>query len=231
LSITDDDLIIINYFISCLEGSETALECVNMAWNCLSILNDKNVWQAVANYLVWFERKSKFKQDVVVMEWYRYTHQGTEKANFFQLPFDGSSTSTNLSFQKLLQSHKLCQSGMQLVMGIGDTRMQRIQQASQVGFIPPQHKGKGKVAHDAIRRNDARLALLKAHFQYMMNLGEVRATRVAATLVDGVAGHSNHDNAEDMVYLPISIGVWMGWDIECGVTQPVYNQEQGSLRG
>ena len=129
-----------------------------MAWNCLSILNDKNVWQAVANYLVWFERKSKFKQDVVVMEWYRYTHQGTEKANFFQLPFDGSSTSTNLSFQKLLQSHKLCQSGMQLVMGIGDTRMQRIQQASQVGFILPQHKGKGKVAHNAFRRNDNQIA-------------------------------------------------------------------------
>ena len=62
------------------------------------------------------------------------------------------------------------------------------------------------MAHNAIRRNDARLAPLKAHFEYMMNLGEVRATRVVATLVDGVAGHSNRDDAEDMVYLPISMG-------------------------
>ena len=95
---------------------------------------------------------------------------------------------------------------MQLVMGIWDTRMRQIRQASQVGLIPPQHKGKGKVAHNTIRCNDARLVPLKAHFEYMMNLGEVRATRVAATLVDGVAGRSNRDDTEDMVYLPISMG-------------------------
>jgi hypothetical protein len=47
---------------------------------------------------------------------------------------------------------------------------------------------------------------LKAHFEYMLNLGEVRATRVAATLVDGVVGRSNRDDTEDMVYLPISMG-------------------------
>ncbi len=96
-----------------------------MACDCLAVLNDENVWQAVANYLVWFERKLKFEQDLVVMEWYRYAHLGTEKATFFQLPLNGSLT-TDLSINKSLQSHKLCQSGMQLVMGIGDTRMQRI---------------------------------------------------------------------------------------------------------
>ena len=42
----------------------------------------------------------------------------------------------------------------------------------------------------------------------MMNLGEVRATRVAATLVDGVADCSNCEDKEDMVYLPISMGYW-----------------------
>ncbi len=83
LSMTDDDLI--NYFTSCLKGSEMAMECINMACDCLSILGDKNVRQAVANYLVWFERKSKFEQDSVVREWYRYMHLGTEKANFFPL--------------------------------------------------------------------------------------------------------------------------------------------------
>ena len=51
------------------------------------------------------------------MEWYRYTRLGTEKANFFQLPFDGNSI-TNLSIKKSLHCHKLCQSGMQLVMSI-----------------------------------------------------------------------------------------------------------------
>ena len=120
---TDDDLI--NYFTARLEGIETAMECVNTVCNSLSILNDVNVWQAVAKYLVWFERNSKFEQDLVVMEWYRYAHLGKEKANFFQLlfKFNGSSI-TNLSIKKSLHCHKLCQSGMQLVMGIEDTRMQ-----------------------------------------------------------------------------------------------------------
>jgi len=86
------------------------------------------------------------------------------------LPFDGNSI-TNLSVKKSLHCQKLCQSGMQLVMGIGDTRIRRIRQASQVGFIPPQHKGKGKVAHNVIRHNDACLVPLKEHFEYMMNLG------------------------------------------------------------
>ncbi len=40
----------------------------------------------------------------------------------------------------------------------------------------------------------------------MMHLGEVRATRVVATLVDGVAGRANHDGTTNMVYLPISMG-------------------------
>ena len=142
LSMTDDDLI--NYFTARLEGTEMAMECVNTACDCLSILDDENVRQAVAKYLVWFERKSKFEQDSMVMEWYWYARLRTEKANFFQLPFDGSLT-TNLSIKKSLHSHKLCQRGMQLVMGIGDTRMRRIRQASQVGFILPQHKGKGHV--------------------------------------------------------------------------------------
>jgi hypothetical protein len=52
---TDDDLI--RYFDTHLEGTEMAMECANTVWDCLSILDDKNVRQAVATYLVWFERK------------------------------------------------------------------------------------------------------------------------------------------------------------------------------
>ena len=40
----------------------------------------------------------------------------------------------------------------------------------------------------------------------MMHLGEVRATRVVATMVDGVAGRANRDDTTDMVFLPISMG-------------------------
>ena len=43
----------------------------------------------------------------------------------------------------------------------------------------------------------------------MLNLGEVRATGVVATLVDGEQGHSNHEDTVDMIYLPILMGYWM----------------------
>ncbi len=50
LSMNDDDLI--NYFTAHLEGTEMAMECINTACDCLSVLNDKNVRQAVALVLV-----------------------------------------------------------------------------------------------------------------------------------------------------------------------------------
>jgi hypothetical protein len=44
------------------------------------------------------------------------------------------------------------------------------------------------------------------HFEYLKNLGEVRATRVVAASVDGMQGHANHDNSLDVTYLPILLG-------------------------
>ena len=45
---TDNDLI--SYFDARLEGTDMAMECTNTACDCLSILDDKNVRQAVATY-------------------------------------------------------------------------------------------------------------------------------------------------------------------------------------
>jgi hypothetical protein len=44
------------------------------------------------------------------------------------------------------------------------------------------------------------------HFEYLSNLGKVRATRVIATLVDGVQGHANREDTIEQMYLPISLG-------------------------
>ena len=56
-------------------------------------------------------------------------------------------------------------------------------------------------------KDDAQLQeLLNGHFNYLLQLGEVRATWAVATLVDGAAGHNNHEVADDEVYLPISMG-------------------------
>ena len=63
----------------------------------------------------------------------------------------------------------------------------------------------GKKAHNSINGEDA--LSLKHHFDHLMQLGEVQATRVMAALVDGVqAGQTNREDTVDMVYLPISMG-------------------------
>ena len=49
---------------------------------------------------------------------------------------------------------------------------------------------------------------LNRHFDYLLQLGEVRATQVIATLVDSVAGRTNQEEADEMVYLLISMRYW-----------------------
>jgi hypothetical protein len=57
-----------------------------------------------------------------------------------------------------------------------------------------------------MKADDPRLALLHAHLDLLLNLGEVCATHVVATLVDGLQGHSNCEVAIDQVYLLILMG-------------------------
>ncbi len=57
-----------------------------------------------------------------------------------------------------------------------------------------------------MKADDPRAAPLQHHMEYLLELGEVHATRVVATLVDGVQGHANREDTVDMVYLPISMG-------------------------
>ena len=89
------------------------------------------------------------------------------------------------------------------MMGVGAMRLKRIQQICKRTCILPQHKLKGTLSHNSIKNNDARLPDLMRHFEYLLELGEVRATHVVAPMVDGVAGRANRSEAVDMVYLPI----------------------------
>ena len=42
--------------------------------------------------------------------------------------------------------------------------------------------------------------------EYLLELGEVQATQVVATLVDGIQGHANQGDIVDMIYLPMKMG-------------------------
>jgi hypothetical protein len=57
-----------------------------------------------------------------------------------------------------------------------------------------------------MKADDPCAAPLQHHMEYLLELGEVRATHVVATLVDGVQGHENREDTVDNVYLPMSMG-------------------------
>jgi hypothetical protein len=47
---------------------------------------------------------------------------------------------------------------------------------------------------------------LRRHFEYLSNLGDVQATQVVATLINGLVGRANRNNLDDVIHLPMSMG-------------------------
>jgi hypothetical protein len=74
--------------------------------------------------------------------------------------------------------------------------------------VVPAHKSIGKKNYNAIEKDDQKYEPLMRHFEYLKNLGEVRAAQVVATLVNGMQGHANHNESLDVTYLPILLGYW-----------------------
>ena len=113
--------------------------------------------------------------------------------HWYHAPFDGDFIAGDQEVLEYVQACKLCAIGMKLVMGIGEWRFRAIQKAVSYTFIMPAHKGKGKIGNAGIKLDDLQMQALFHHFEYLLNLGEVKATWVVATLVDGVQlrrGHS-----------------------------------------
>jgi hypothetical protein len=67
----------------------------------------------------------------------------------------------------------------------------------------------GKKNYNAIKNDRQKLEPLVHHLEYLTNLGEVRATRVVSTLVNGriqVRNCEDEATASEVTYLPISMG-------------------------
>jgi hypothetical protein len=85
-------------------------------------------------------------------------------------------------------------------------RYQSIRMASTFTAVLPTHKTMGKLPPHAIKLNAHKYKPLMRRFEYLLNLGEVRATQADGTLVNGMLGHANCNNGQDTMYLPISMG-------------------------
>jgi hypothetical protein len=129
----------------------------------------------------------------------------TKNKILFHLPYVADSTAI---VDEMVCIHLLCSLGLCLILAFGKKRYGAICNASKFTSVMPAHKSIGKKNYNSIKRKDLKYEPLMRHFDYLKNLGEVRATQVVATLVDGMQGHANRNDSLDMTYLPILLGYW-----------------------
>ena len=163
----------------------------------------------MAQYLLQFVKKSKYDQDSIILEWYKYAiaariGHSQRQPLWFCLPYD-ATLNTDINCLRASQKHKLCLLGMRSLLGIGDFRYRSIRAAASVGVMP-RHKGAGKNSNVTIKHDDPRMIHLRNHVDYLHKLGEVKATKVIATVVDGPRGLTNRQDTDGNTYLPISMG-------------------------
>ncbi len=109
----------------------------------------------------------------------------------YHVPFDGSCYDDGKEWlTDKIRTHYLCVRGLQSVMGLGKYRWKMIGQVSKSTAIMTRHYS--RMSNAAMKADDPRSAPLKHHSDYLLEVGEVQATRVVATLSDGgVQGHAN----------------------------------------
>ena len=72
--------------------------------------------------------------------------------------------------------------------------------------VLPTHARVGKQNYNSIDNDQSKIQPLMRHFEYHLELGEVRATRTVSTLVDGMQGRTNRDNDDEAIFLPRYMG-------------------------
>ncbi len=165
---SDDELH--TYFDSQLRGVG---DCPNEGCDCVAILADRDTRDCVDRHLHCFNGKTKYKQDSIVFEWYKYSSY-LKKLHFtttvFCLPYIDDGTAV---VPEVVCMHVLCTRGLLRVLNWGLKRWGSIQTALIKMGVMPANKKTGKQAPHAIEQHETKYEPLMRHFEYLMNLGEV----------------------------------------------------------
>jgi hypothetical protein len=215
-----DDLV--DDFDKCLEEESAHDLCYSEkgvgSCTCLHILRKPHPRRLVSKYLAAMAIKSKTDKDckeTVILEWYKYAVANQpyrNGRNMYLFPFDASDVVVDetdgddpLGVNELL-GKEMCQQGLFRVMGITKIGFQRIREAATTGVLKPH----GLIGKDGNNLMDPEVCTaLEDHFDELCSLGEVRATRVMAALVDGgrvLTNRGNDADADKNIYLPTSDG-------------------------
>ncbi len=119
---------------------------------------------------------------------------GMKNRKVFRLPFVDDGTD---AVEDKVRTHLLCKRGLYCLLTFGQTRYVNIRRAAMSSAVLPDHKSIGKKNYNNVEKNERKYQPVLHHFDYLKNLGEIRATRAVATLVDGMGGHVNRDDNID----------------------------------
>ncbi len=143
---------------------EEMTQCPNKLCTCLAILGDASARASIAKYLTWSEQRNKYKQDLVVFEWFRYSsflksstkQKRTNNKTLFCLLYidDGSAI-----VDELVRIHLLCTFNLQIILAFGKKKYASIRNASKFTSVMPAHKSIGKKNYNAIKRTTKSMSL------------------------------------------------------------------------
>ncbi len=145
---SDDELR--TYFDSHLRGVG---EFPNPSCNCIAIIDDRDVHDSVVRYLCWFNAKTKYEQDSIVFEWFKYLSylKKGSKCILFRLPFIDNGMAV---VAEAVHMHMLCSRGLLRVLNWGSSRWRSIRKASTVTGVMLMHKATGKLIYNSLWNND-----------------------------------------------------------------------------
>ncbi len=117
----------------------------------------------------------------------------------YHAPFDDDVIADDQEVLEYVRACKLCVMGMKFVMGIRAWHFWTIQRAVRCTSIMPAHKGKGKVGNNGIKCDDLWMQALTHHYEYLLNIGEVRATHVVQCWLTEFRGTPIETRAQSIV--------------------------------
>lgn len=168
--------------------------------NCLTILRDDEIREAVANYVFEFQKMDVVDGAQKVVEWFKFASRGKGNA-MFPLPTDTNGMTMSADAGRKMNEAMLCTSALGNLLDFGRATLQKCRKLAKNGGAYPKHGNTGK-RNKAYKDDSQIVAELRKHFHRLEKLGEVRATRFISRLVHGKLQTGIRDDEEDYIFLP-----------------------------
>ena len=168
--------------------------------NCLTILRDEKIRDAVAAYVLDFQKMDPVDRGQRVVEWFKYAGR-EKKSPKFALQFDATDVVLCVETETKMNNATLCRSALGNIFDLGDTFLWKCSKHAKSTGVYPKHGNTGK-RNKAFKDDSDVMKALRKYFEMLEKLGEVRATRFISRLVEGMLQTGTRDDEEEYIFLP-----------------------------